>query len=123
MTSILTRFVANAIALAVAVWLVGGITLGEEGDSNGRRTATLLVVALIFGLVNVIVKPVVKFFSLPLLIVTLGLFTLVINAAMLGLTALLAGDAFQVDGFWPAVLGGLVVSLVSWALNMVFDED
>ncbi|WP_129841510.1 phage holin family protein [Streptomyces sp. RFCAC02] len=124
MTSILFRFVANAVALAVAVWLVGDITLGEDGDDTGSRTVTLLVVALIFGVVNVVVKPIVKFFSLGLLIVTLGLFTLVINALMLLLTSWIAGDdRFEVDGFGAAFLGALIISIVSWAVNMVLDRD
>ncbi|RKN43183.1 phage holin family protein [Streptomyces hoynatensis] len=123
MTSILFRFIANAVALGVAVWLVGDITLGEDGASNGSKTVTLLVVALIFGVVNVVVKPVVKFFSLPLLIVTLGLFTLVINGLMLLLTDWIAGDSFEVDGFGAAVFGGLIVSIVSWAVNLVLDRD
>ncbi|WP_052847555.1 phage holin family protein [Streptomyces avicenniae] len=124
MTSILFRFIANAVALAVAVWLVDGITLGESDADTGSQTVTLLVVALIFGVVNVIVKPIVKFFSLPLLIVTLGLFTLVINALMLLLTSWIAGDdRFEVGGFGAAFLGGLIISIVSWAVNMVLDRD
>ncbi|WP_461036327.1 phage holin family protein [Streptomyces mayteni] len=124
MTSILFRFIANAVALAAAVWLVGDITLGEDDASTGSRAVTLLVVALIFGVVNLIVKPIVKFFALPLLIVTLGLFTLVINAFMLLVTGWIAGeDRFQVDGFMAAVLGGLIISIVSWAVNLVLDRD
>ncbi|MEV1006306.1 phage holin family protein [Streptomyces sp. NPDC049881] len=124
MTSILFRFIANAVALAVAVWLVGGITLGEGDSDTSGKTVTLLVVALIFGVVNVVVKPVVKLFSLPLLILTLGLFTFVINALMLLLTSWIAGDdRFDVDGFGAAFLGGLIISIVSWAVNMVLDRD
>ncbi|UED85361.1 phage holin family protein [Streptomyces profundus] len=123
MTTILMKFVANAVALAAAVWLVSDITLGEEGDSTGSKAVTLLIVALIFGLVNLIVKPIVKLFSLPLLILTLGLFTLVINALMLMLTGWLADDRFDVGGFGSAVLGGLIISIVSWAVNLVLDRD
>ncbi|WP_059010011.1 phage holin family protein [Streptomyces specialis] len=123
MTSILFRFVANAVALAAAVWLVGGIALGDDDAGDGGKTATLLVVALIFGAVNLIVKPLVTFLTLPLVILSLGLFTLVINALMLMLTDALAGDRFEVDGFWPALLGGLIISIVSWAVNMVLDSD
>ncbi|RBM05539.1 phage holin family protein [Streptomyces sp. PT12] len=123
MTSILIRFVANAVALGVAVWLLGDISLGEEDASTASKTGTLIFVALIFGLVNLIVKPIVKFFSLPLLILTLGLFTLVINALMLLLTDWIVGDSFEVDGFGAAVLGGLIISIVSWAVNMVLDRD
>ncbi len=79
MTNFVVKTLANAAALAVAIWLVSGITL-DDGSSTGRRTLTLILVALLFGLVNLIVKPVVKLLSLPLFILTLGLFTLVVNA-------------------------------------------
>lgn len=123
MTSILFKFIANAVALAAAVWLVNDITLGGDAASTSSKFVTLLVVALIFGLVNIVVKPIVTALALPLLVVTLGLFTLVINALMLMLTSWLAGDQFQVHGFLSAVLGGLVISIVSWALNLVLDRD
>ncbi|GAA1921290.1 phage holin family protein [Streptomyces sodiiphilus] len=123
MTSILFRLIANAVALAAAVWLLDDITLGTEGAGTSSQAVTLLIVALIFGVVNLIVKPIVKLFSLPLLILTLGLFALVINALMLMLTSWIAGDAFQVDGFWTALLGGLIVAIVSWAVEMVVDRD
>ncbi|MGP4114986.1 phage holin family protein [Streptomyces sp. 4N509B] len=123
MTSILIKFFANAVALAAAVWIVGDITLGDSTTSDSDRVVTLLVVALIFGLVNLIVKPIVKLFALPLLILSLGLFALVINALMLMLTAAIAGDSFEVDGFGAALLGGLIISIVSWAVTMVLDRD
>ncbi|MFE6282861.1 phage holin family protein [Streptomyces sp. NPDC057877] len=123
MMNFLVKTIANAAALAVAVWLVGDITL--TGDSTGKKIGTLLLVALIFGLVNFLVKPVVKLLSLPLLILTLGLFTLVVNALMLLLTSWLADKldlSFHVEGFWTAVLGGLIISIVSWALNVVLPD-
>lgn len=123
MTSILIKFIANAAALAAAVWLLDDITLGEEGASTGSQAVTLAIVALIFGLVNLVVKPVVKLFALPLLLLTLGLFTLVINALMLMLTSWLAGDSFEVDGFLTAVLGGLIISIVSWGVNTALDRQ
>jgi putative membrane protein len=125
MKNFVVKTIANAGALAVAVWLLDKITL--TGDSTGKKTGTLIIVALLFGLVNFLVKPVVKVLSLPLLILTLGLFTLVVNALMLLLTSWLAGKldlSFHVEGFWTAVLGGLIVSIVSWALHVVLpDED
>ncbi len=125
MMNFLVKTIANAGALAVAVWLLDKITL--TGDSTGRKALTLLLVALLFGLVNVLVKPLVKLLSLPLLILTLGLFTLIVNALMLLLTSWLADTfdlSFHVEGFWTAVLGGLIVSVVSWALHLVLpDED
>ncbi|CAL9474963.1 hypothetical protein SUDANB58_02934 [Streptomyces sp. enrichment culture] len=121
----LVKTIANAGALAVAVWLLDKITL--TGDSTGRQAGTLVLVALVFGLVNLLVKPVVRVLTLPLFVLTLGLFTLVVNALMLLLTSWLAGRldlSFHVEGFWTAVLGGLVVSIVSWALNVVLpDKD
>jgi putative membrane protein len=81
----------------------------------------------VFGLVNFLVKPVVKVLTFPLFLLTLGLTTLVVNALMLLLTSWVCGKlqlSFHVAGFWTAVLGGLVVSVVSWALHMVLpDED
>ncbi|MEU1849275.1 phage holin family protein [Streptomyces sp. NPDC019990] len=123
MKNFVVKTIANAGALAVAVWLLDKITL--TGDSTGKKIGTLVVVALIFGLVNFLVKPVVKLFSLPLLILTLGLFTLVVNALMLLLTSWLADQidlSFHVDGFWTAVLGGLIISVVSWALHVVLPD-
>ncbi|WP_405979728.1 phage holin family protein [Streptomyces sp. NBC_00158] len=124
MTNFVVKTLANAAALAVAVWLVSGITL-DDGSSTGRRALTLILVALVFGLVNLIVKPVVKLLSVPLFILTLGLFTLVVNALMLMLTSWLAGKfdlSFHVDGFWTAVLGGLIISIVSWAVNLALPD-
>ncbi|MEG8276252.1 phage holin family protein [Streptomyces sp. AHA2] len=123
MKNFLVKTIANAGALAVAVWLLDKITL--TGDSTAKEIGTLIVVALLFGLVNFLVKPVVKLLSLPLLILTLGLFTLVVNALMLLLTSWLAGVldlSFHVEGFWTAVLGGLIISVVSWALNVVLPD-
>jgi putative membrane protein len=124
MMNFLVKTLANAGALAVAVWLLDKITL--TGDSTGKKVGTLLIVALLFGLVNFLVKPVVKLLSLPLLILTLGLFTLVVNALMLLLTSWLADVfdlSFHVEGFWTAVLGGLIISIVSWALNVVLPDN
>ncbi|MET9465348.1 phage holin family protein [Streptomyces sp. NPDC006544] len=124
MTNFVVKTLANAAALAVAIWLLAGITL-DESTSLGRRTVTLILVALIFGLVNFIVKPVVRLLSLPLFVLTLGLFTLVVNALMLMLTSWLAKQfdlSFHVDNFWTAVVGALIISIVSWAMNMVLPD-
>lgn len=123
MMNFLVKTLANAGALLVAIWLVHDITL--TGESTGKKALTLIVVALLFGLVNFIVKPVVKLLALPLFILTLGLITLVINALMLLLTSWLADQfdlSFHVEGFWTAVLGGLIISLVSWVLNVILPE-
>ncbi|MGD3105264.1 phage holin family protein [Streptomyces sp. YGL11-2] len=125
MKHFLVKTIANAAALAVAIWLLKGITL--TGENTGRKVLTLVLVALIFGLVNFLVKPVVKLLSFPLFILTLGLITLVVNALMLLLTSWLAGKAhlaFHVDGFWTALVGGVIVSIVAWAMHVILpDED
>jgi putative membrane protein len=125
MKNFVVKTIANAGALAVAVWILDKITL--TGTSTGKKIGTLIVVALLFGLVNFLVKPIVKVLTFPLFILTLGLITLVVNALMLLLTSWLAGKldlSFHVEGFWTAVLGGLIVSIVSWALHVVLpDED
>ncbi|WP_327324728.1 phage holin family protein [Streptomyces sp. NBC_01210] len=125
MKNFVVKTIANAAALLVAIWLLQDITL--TGDSTGRKAWALVLVALLFGLVNFLVKPVVKLLTLPLFILTLGLITLVINALMLLLTSWLADQFdlnFHVEGFWTAVLGGLIISVVSWAMNVALpDKD
>lgn len=123
MKNLIIRLLVNAIALAAASWLVSGITL--QGATTGKRVLTLLVVAAIFGIVNAIVKPVVKVLSFPLLILTLGLLTFVINAAMLLLTSWITGKLdvqFHVDGFWSALFGALIISVVGMILNAVLPD-
>ncbi len=123
MKNMIIRLLANAVALAIAAWLVGGITI--EGATRGKQIVTLLIVAAIFGIVNAIVKPVVKLVSLPLLILTLGLLTFVINAAMLALTSWITGKLdvqFHVDGFWSALFGALIISVVGMIINAVLPD-
>ncbi|KUN83858.1 hypothetical protein AQJ66_16975 [Streptomyces bungoensis] len=125
MKNFLVKTIVNAGALAAAVWLLDKITL--TGDSTAKKAGTLIVVALIFGVVNFLVKPILKVLTFPLFVLTLGLITLVVNALMLLLTSWVCGEldlSFHVDGFWTAVLGGLIISVVSWALHLVLpDED
>jgi putative membrane protein len=124
MKNFLVKTLANAGALGVAIWLVKDITL--TGDSTAHKVLSLILVALVFGVVNWLVKPIVKVLSFPLFILTLGLITLVVNALMLLLTSWLSGKLsidFHVHGFWTAVLGGLIVSIVSWALHVVLPDD
>ncbi|HKY21663.1 MAG TPA: phage holin family protein [Vicinamibacterales bacterium] len=111
----LLRLLINAAALWVAIQLVGGI------DYRGSRWS-LLLVALVFGVLNACVRPLLKLLSIPLIIFTLGLFIFVINALMLLLTGWVSGLldlGFYVDGFWSAFLGGLVISVVSLVLSML----
>jgi putative membrane protein len=120
---ILLRLVINAVALLVTAWIIPGIHLGAAGPHpTNHDWVTLLIVALIFGLVNTIIRPIVFLLSLPLEIITLGLFTFVINAFMLLLTSWIAqgmGLGFRIDGFLPALLGALIISVVSFVLSRV----
>ena len=123
MKNLIIRLLANAVALAVASWIVSGITL--EGATTGRRILTLLIVAAIFGIVNAVVKPVVKLLSLPFIILTLGLLIFVINALMLMLTSWITGKLdvqFHVSGFGSALLGALVITLVGILLNALLPD-
>ena len=115
----------NGVALWVAGLVVSGIVFNRSTEWTGT-IVTIVLVALVFGLVNAVIKPVVKLFSLPLIWLTLGLFTLVVNALMLELTSWLAGNlslGFHVDRFfWSAVLGAVVVTIVSMVLNVVVPD-
>lgn len=110
------RFIINAAALWVADALVSGIRI------DGWQA--LVVMAIIFGIVNALAKPALTWVTCPLIVLTLGLFLLVINTAMLGLSAWLAGELgadVRIDGFGSAFLGAIIVTLVSWLLSMVLD--
>jgi len=120
---LLLTVLTAAGALAVAAWIFDGIAIG--GATRNDRLVTLLVVAAIFGVVNAFVRPIVAFLSIPFYILTLGLFFVVVNALMLLLTSWIAGQVgvpFEVDGFWTAVFGGLVISLASAAIGLVLPE-
>lgn len=120
---VLVTLIANAVALAVAAALFDGIRVG--GADAVQQIVTLLLVGGVLGIVNAIVTPIVRLLSLPLIILTLGLFLLLVNAAMLWLTTQLA-DAFDlrfvVDGFWTYVGGALVIALVGMAVSAVLDD-
>ena len=114
----LLRLLANMGALAVATWIFSGITL--TAPTTGGKIVTLLVVALIFGIVNAIVKPIFTLFTACVVVLTLGLFLVVINALMLLLTSWLSDQfnlGWSVDGFWTALFGSIVISIVSFVLN------
>lgn len=119
----LLRVLVNAAALWIAAYLIDGIHLADGDTELGPRLLTIGLVALIFGLVNAIVRPIAMLLSLPLLILSLGLFTFVVNALMLALTSWLAGVFsldFSVDAFfWDAVLGALIITVVSFLLSVV----
>lgn len=115
----LVNFVLRWLITAAAVWvaaeLLGGIHL------EGWRST--LIVALILGLLNVYIKPILVIAGLPALVMTLGLFLIIINTALLGLTAWIAGKFdsihFAIDGFWDAFWGAIIISLVSWLISLI----
>lgn len=118
------RFVANAAALGLATWLLSGITL--RADTGLDAVVTMLVVAAFFELVNALVRPVVKFFSLPFIVLTLGAFVWVINAGMLMLTSWLAGRfgwPWHVDGSIPALLGALIVTIIGGTAGHLLEHQ
>ena len=120
---LLLRLVGNAIALYVASTLIDGI---QVGAGDGVDFGSLLAVSLIFGVINAIIKPFVKVATCPAYLVTLGLFTFVVNALMLLLTGWLASRLnidFQVDGFGPAFWGAIVISLVSFLLSLFISAE
>jgi putative membrane protein len=115
----LIKWLINTIAIILAIKLVPGILY--SGGWGG-----ILAVGLIFGLVNTFIRPFVKLFTLPLLILSLGLFSFVINALMLMLTSWLSAEfnlGFRVEGFKPAFFGALVISLVSMVLSCLEPSD
>ena len=118
-------WIATTMAgLAVASWLLDGIRL--DGTTWQDKVLPLLGAAVILGAVTIFVEPVAKFLSLPFIILTIGLFLLVINALMLLLTSWIAGKAdvgFTVEGFWTALVGGLIVTLVTGFIDLVAIED
>jgi len=115
------RLAINAAAIWLATVLLSGLTV-VAGEGTGSTVLVLLVVALVFGLVNAIVKPIVKLIALPLYVLTLGLFTLVVNALMLMLTGWLSertAYGLRVDDFGTAVFGAVIISVVSFLLSVV----
>jgi putative membrane protein len=124
-----TWLLTTAAAVAVATWLINGIyfTGASSGtDEITHKIGPLLLVALILGVVSMYVEPVVKFFSIPFIILTIGLFLLVINALMLMLTASIAGSlgiGFHVVGFWNALLGSVIITVVNSFIDIAVLED
>lgn len=117
------RIAVVAVALAVATALIDGIELTTA--SGSARVATLVVVAVIFGLVNAVLKPVIKVVGCPLYILTLGLVALFVNALLFLLVAWIAGVLgvpFEVTGFWPAFFGAIVVGIVSFVLHLIIPD-
>ncbi|MFS0897129.1 phage holin family protein [Mycolicibacterium litorale] len=123
MGSFLLRAAVTGVALWVVTQLVSGISF-VGGDNTAERVGIIFVVAVVFGLVNAVVKPIVQIMSIPLYIVTLGLFHIVINALMLWLTAWITEHTthwgLYIDDFWwTAIWAGILLSIVSWVLSLL----
>ncbi len=119
-------FLLRTLATAVALWvatIVPGISL--TGDAAWENVLTLIAVALIFGVINAVLKPIIKVVGCVFYILTLGLIALVVNALLFLLTGWVADQLslpFEVDGFWPAFWGAIVVALVSWAITLALPD-
>jgi putative membrane protein len=121
--SLLIRVVVTAVALFVAVALVPGIEL--RAGTTTSKVATLIVVALIFGVVNAVLKPIIKTVGCIFYVLTLGLIGLVVNGLLLWLTSWVAGELslpFHITGFAPAFWGAIIVGVVGWLLNILVGE-
>ncbi|WP_326643797.1 phage holin family protein [Streptosporangium sp. NBC_01755] len=119
---IIIKILVVAAALWAATRLVDGITVSAQ--TPAKEIGTLLAVALVFGIVNTVLKPVIKTLGCAFYILTLGLFALVVNAGLLLLTSWIAKELslpFHVEGFWPAFWGAIVIGLVSWLLDLILD--
>jgi putative membrane protein len=120
------RILAKIVATGLAVWvacLLPGIGLG--GGGTGQQALTLLVVAVIIGVINAVLKPIIKTIGCLFYILTLGLITFVVNGLLLLLAEWIADKlslGFHVDGFWWAVLGSIVISVVSWAVHLIIPD-
>jgi len=112
------RLIATMVVNAAAIWVAAAVFDGITYSS----VPILLFTGLVLGLVNFVVRPVVTLLTLPFVIITLGLWLIVVNAAMLGLTSWLV-SGFSVDGFWTAVGGAIVIGIVNWALGGLLGED
>ena len=121
---IIIRLVITAVSLWISTLVIDGIDL--TADTTTGKAGTLLAVAAIFGLVNAVLRPIVKTVGCGLYVFTLGLIALIVNGLLFMLTSWIAGQfdlGFHVDGFWPsAILGALLVGIVSWVLNMLVPD-
>ena len=119
------KFIVRVVINAIAIWLASALLSGLNifgGSTPAQRVGVFALIALLFGVVNAIVKPIVKFFALPLYVLTLGLFTLVVYALMLMLTAWITDSwswGLRIDSFGTAVIGAVIISIVSVVLSVV----
>lgn len=116
--------VVSAAALGVAAWAIPGIVV--SGHSNASKAGTLIVVALIFGVINAVLKPIIKTIGCAFYVLTLGLAALVVNGLLLWLASYIAGKLslpFHITGFVAAVEGALIVGVVSWLLHLILGDE
>lgn len=121
---ILVGIIVSAAALGVAAWVVPGIVV--TGHSDTSKAETLLAVAVIFGVINAVLKPLIKTVGCAFYVLTLGLVAIVVNGLLLWLASYVAGQLklpFHVTGFVAAVEGALIVGVVAWVLNLVLGDD
>lgn len=121
---ILIGIIVSAAALGVAAWVVPGIVV--SGHSDASKAGTLLAVAVIFGVINAVLKPVIKTLGCAFYVLTLGLLALVVNGLLLWLASYVAGQLklpFHITGFVAAVEGALIVGVVAWVLHLVLGDD
>jgi len=109
---LILSWIINAVAVYATAYLLDGIYV--------KSFWAALIVALILGLVNVVIKPILVFFSMPFIVLTLGLFLLLINASMLYISSQVVAG-FALAGFWPAVIGSIFISVISWVLSALFN--
>jgi putative membrane protein len=122
--ALVIKVLVTAVALWVSTLLVDGIAIG--GSDQATRIGTLIVVALIFGLVNAVIKPVIKTIGCAFYVLTLGLIGLVVNALLFLLVGWISdklGLPFQVAGFWPAFWGAIVVAIVGFILHLIIPDS
>ncbi|MDF1513287.1 MAG: phage holin family protein [Anaerolineae bacterium] len=119
---LLIRWAISALSLFAAAWLVPGIHVDD-----GRGWVAYAIMAVVLSLANALIRPLLKLLTCPLILLTLGLFTLVINAITLLIASSIANNflqvGFYVDGFWPAFWGAIIVSLVSIVLNAIVSDE
>ncbi len=108
MRRILLKWLINALALLITAYFVKGIQV--------TGASSLILAAALLGILNAFIRPILIILTLPINIITLGLFTLIINGAMLWFVSLII-KGFVIHGFWPAIIGALIISLVSWLFN------
>ncbi|MEU0545659.1 phage holin family protein [Nocardia sp. NPDC005978] len=124
--TLLLRLLINGVAIWLAAEWVDGIDIKSPENTTQSKLLAIAAVTVVFALVNTLVKPLVSLLSLPFVILTLGLFLLVINALMLWLTAVITNTisyGITVSGFWAAVLGAIIITLVNWVLGVLVPDN